>query len=180
MRFLCPTSRNNEEVVSMSESSPTPAENERLPWYMTTSLATLTALALPNFIGLATRTKIWCWLSGKCQFGAADMPSLVAGAVMSSLILGVEFYIVFQRKMKLVALIGGTFCLVFALTAFSIVMSVSNGGTNPHPLDAVSLAVLLFLGGAHLWWVVQRARTRTPSSLEERDGTSCPFFPPEP
>jgi hypothetical protein len=156
----------------MSETSPAMAKKEPLPWYMTASLVTLTVLALPNFIGLATRTKIWCWLSGKCQFGGADMPSLVGGAVISSLMLCVEFYIVFQCKMKLVALIGGTFLLVFVLTAYSTVMSVSNGGKGPHPLDAVSLAVLLFLGGAHLWWVVQRASTRTLPSLEERDGIS--------
>jgi hypothetical protein len=145
------------------------AKNEPLPWYMTTSLATLTVLTLPNFIGLATRTKIWCWLSGKCQFGGADMPSLVIGAAISSLMLGLEFHIAFQRKMKLVALIGGIFLLVFALTAYSTVMSISDSGKSLHPLDAASLAVLLFLSGAHLWWVVQRVNSRTPPLLEKLD-----------
>jgi uncharacterized membrane protein len=137
------------------------ARYEPLPWYMTASLITLTVLVLPNFIGLATRTKIWCWLSGKCQFGGADMPSLIIGAAISSLMLGLEFHIAFQRKMKLVALIGGIFLLAFGLTAFSTVMSVSNGDKSLHPLDAASLAVLLFLAGAHLWWVVQRRFRRT-------------------
>lgn len=34
-------------------------QNRPLPWYMVISLAILTLLSLPNFIGLITRTKIW-------------------------------------------------------------------------------------------------------------------------
>jgi uncharacterized membrane protein YqjE len=145
----------------MAEASSTAAEKEPLPWYMIASLATLTALTLPNFIGLATRTKIWCWLSGKCQFGTADMPSLMAGAVLSSLVLGVEFYAVLQRRMKLAALLGGILMLVFMLTAFTTMMTVSSGASNPQPLDAASLAVLLFLGAAHLGWVLRAKRKQS-------------------
>lgn len=117
-----------------------------LPWYVKTSLGIVSLLALPSYIGLVTKTKVWCALTGRCEFGGASYGGLAITAIFTTLLLSVFWYVVLSRKSALIFLTGMTQLLAFSLMSFFFTMNVIQLDQQPTLIDAMLLSAMLFIG----------------------------------
>ena len=121
-----------------------------VPWYMFAALAGLGVLVAPQYGALLVRTDFWCWVKGQCEYGAADWPKLISGAVLGSALLAAQFGCVLGRRLALVAGFGAVYLLVAGLTAYA-----TFAAPTPAASAAVQTALLTaagLIGGAHVAW----------------------------
>lgn len=117
-----------------------------LPWFVQASLAVVSVLSLPSYIGLVTKTKVWCALTGKCEVGSASYGESAVTAIFTTLVLIVLWYIVIRRKRVLLALTGGSHLLAFLLMSFFFGMNTLQIDQPPTRIDVMLLSAMLFVG----------------------------------
>jgi hypothetical protein len=135
-----------------------------LPWYAKTSLAVVALLSLPNYIGLLTKTKVWCAITGRCEVGGANYADLSVGAVFTTIILLVFFYVVFGRKRVLLVFLGVAQLISVALTAFSFVTKLVMDSTPVSTIDVLLLSSVAFVGSAFVVFGVRLFRNQTQTT----------------
>jgi hypothetical protein len=135
-----------------------------LPWFAKASLAVLAVLSLPNYIGLLTKTKVWCAITGRCKVGGANYADLAIGAVFTTMLLLVCFYVVFGRKRVLLVFLGVAQLISAALMAFTFVTNLVMDSIPVSAIDVLLLSSITFVGSAFVVFGVRLFRNQTQTT----------------
>ena len=141
-----------------------------LPWFAKTSLAVVVSLSLPNYIGLLTKTKIWCAIAGRCEVGGANYADLIIGAVFSTILLLVFFYVVFGRKRALLVFLGIAQLISAALMAFAFVTNLVMDSIPVSAIDVLLLSSIVFVGSAFVVFGMRLFRNQTQMTTTAPSG----------
>ena len=127
----------------------------KLPWFMKMALGIVSLACVSNYIGLITKTKVWCALSGKCEIGGANYADLILSSVFSTVLLIVFCRAVVCRYSGQIALLGVIQLVAAALMLLSEVTNHVTGIDRVSLIDAILLVSVTYVGCCFVLYSIQ-------------------------